>query len=229
MPNPKAIRPFANEAAFNTWLQKNHDMAQEVWIKIFKKGSGTPSIDASQAIDVALCWGWIDGIRKGFDDKAFLQRYTPRKGKSRWSQINVERVAQLTKSGRMTPHGQLHVDAAKQDGRWDVAYPSPKAIQAPPELMVALAKKPRALAMYELLSKAYTHSISYRLFHLKTAERRARLIADVVARLGRGELPYEKPLRPTDKPPVPKPKAKTKAQTKAKAKAKAKPKTKAKG
>src|SRR6185503_16516716 len=97
-------------------------MAQEVWIKIFKKGSGTPSIDASQAIDVALCWGWIDGIRKGFDDKSFLERYTPRGRKSVWSEINVQNVARLIKAGKMQPPGLAQVEAAKADGRWDKAY-----------------------------------------------------------------------------------------------------------
>jgi uncharacterized protein YdeI (YjbR/CyaY-like superfamily) len=97
--NPKSVRTFASEAAFEAWLKKHHDSATEVWIKIFKKASGTPSIDANQAIDVALCWGWIDGIRKAFDADAFLQRYTPRNAKSRWSQINRDRVAWFGAAG----------------------------------------------------------------------------------------------------------------------------------
>jgi uncharacterized protein YdeI (YjbR/CyaY-like superfamily) len=199
--NPKSVRAFTSEAAFEAWLKQHHDRAEEIWIKIFKKASGKASIDASQAIDVALCWGWIDGIKKPLDSEAYLQRFTPRRGKSRWSQINVERVARLSKAGRMTPHGQLHVDAAKSDGRWAAAYPSPKAIEAPPELVAALAKNPRARRTYELLSKQYTFSIAYRLFHLKKPESRAKLLADVLARLSEGELPFAKPLRPTDKKP----------------------------
>jgi uncharacterized protein YdeI (YjbR/CyaY-like superfamily) len=201
--NPQSIRAFASEAAFEAWLKKNHDKAEEVWVKIFKKSSGTPSIDASQGIDVALCWGWIDGIRKSLDEVAFLQRYTPRTPKSRWSQINRDRVARLRKAGRMTPHGQRQVDAAKADGRWDAAYASPKAMKVPEDFMAALREKPRALRTFEALSKPYLFSIGYRLFHIKTATRRAEKIADMVARLGKGELPFATPLRPGDVAPKP--------------------------
>ena len=118
VPPPQTIRPFASEAAFEAWLSKNHDKAAEVWIKIYKKASGKPSIDASQAIDVGLCWGWIDGIRKGLDEKSFLQRYTPRTKKSIWSQVNIANVERLTKAGKMRPPGVAQVEAAKTDGRW---------------------------------------------------------------------------------------------------------------
>ncbi len=107
--NPKSIRPFASEAAFEAWLSKHHDRNTEVWIKIFKKATGKPTVTPAQAIDVALCWGWIDGIRKALDERAFLQRYTPRGSKSRWSQINRGNVQRLVKAGRMTPAGQRHV------------------------------------------------------------------------------------------------------------------------
>jgi uncharacterized protein YdeI (YjbR/CyaY-like superfamily) len=199
--NPKSIRAFANESAFEAWLQKNHARASELWIKIYKKGSGKPSVDASQAIDVALCWGWIDGIRKSLDAGAFLQRFTPRGAKSKWSQINRERVAKLVKAGRMTPHGQLHVDAAKADGRWQAAYPSPKSMEMPTELLAALALKPRARRTFEALSKQYTFAIGYRLHHLKTEASRIKFVAGVVARLNRGELPFATPLRAGDQPP----------------------------
>jgi uncharacterized protein YdeI (YjbR/CyaY-like superfamily) len=195
VPDPKAIRPFANEAAFEAWLKKNHDRATEVWIKVFKKGSGTPSIDWMQAVDVALCWGWIDGIRKALDDEAFLQRYTPRKGKSRWSQINVERVKRLTKAGRMTPHGQAHVDAAKADGRWDAAYAPPSTIEVPAEFLAAIAGKRVAQKTFAALKKQQTFAIAYRLHHLKTAESRAKLTAKIVAALTRGEDPFPQLVR----------------------------------
>jgi uncharacterized protein YdeI (YjbR/CyaY-like superfamily) len=190
VPDPKAIRPFANEVAFEAWLKKNHDSATEVWIKVFKKGSGKPSIDWQQAVDVALCWGWIDGIRKAFDEEAFLQRYTPRKAKSRWSLINVERVKRLTKAGRMTPHGQRHVDAAKSDGRWEAAYPPPSAIEVPADFLAAIATKPKALKTFRALKREQTFKLAYRLHHLKSAERRAKLIADVISALTRGENPF---------------------------------------
>ena len=191
VPNPKAIRPFKTEAAFEAWLAKNHDQAAEVWIKIYKKASGKQSIDANQAIDVALCWGWIDGIRKPLDDEAFLQRYTPRKGKSRWSQINTQRVERLIKAGRMTPHGQVHVAAAKADGRWDAAYPSASTIQLPADFLAAVAKKGGVVAKtFSTLKKSQTFSIAYRVHHLKSAESRAKLIATVLAKLQAGEEPF---------------------------------------
>lgn len=202
--NPKSIRPFASEAAFGAWLKQNHDRESELWLKIYKKASGKPSVDWSQAVDVALCWGWIDGVKMPFDDEAYLQRFTPRRAKSRWSQINRERVERLVKAKRMTAHGQKHVDAAKADGRWDAAYASPKASQMPEDFLAAVSKKPRALRTYEALTKQYTFAIAYRLFHLKTPERRAQMISDVVARLAAGELPFAKPLRATDKKPEPK-------------------------
>jgi uncharacterized protein YdeI (YjbR/CyaY-like superfamily) len=192
VPDPKAIRPFTSETAFEAWLKKNHDRATEVWIKMYKKGSGKPSIDWNQAVDVALCWGWIDGIRKTLDDEAFIQRYTPRKAKSRWSQINVERVKRLTKAGRMTPHGQAHVDAAKADGRWDAAYPPPSSIEVPADLLAAVGAKRSAQKTFDSLKRSQTHAIAYRLHHLKAAERRAQLIAELVAKLARGEDPLAK-------------------------------------
>jgi len=193
VPNPKAIRPFESEAAFEAWLAKNHDRAPEIWIKIFKKATGKPSIEPSQAIDVCLCWGWIDGIRKPLDDEAYLQRYTPRKAKSRWSQINVERVKRLVKAGRMTPHGQAHVDAARADGRWEAAYPSQSAIEVPEEFLKAVAKKPKALAVFRTLNRTNMYAIAYRLHHKKTPEARAQFIADMVDKLARGQVPHPSP------------------------------------
>lgn len=199
--DPKAVRPFESEAAFEAWLSKNHDKAAEVWIKIYKKASGRPSIDASQAIDVVLCWGWIDGIRKPLDDEAFLQRYTPRGPKSRWSQINVGRVAKLTKAGRMTPHGQRQIDAAKADGRWDAAYASPKSVEVPAEFLKAVSAKPAALKVFQTLNRTNTFALAYRLHHVKTAEGRARFIATWVDKLARGETPHPQSTSAKKKPP----------------------------
>ena len=193
VPNPKTTRAFASEAAFEAWLSKNHARAAEVWIKIFKKATGKPTVDPSQAIDVALCWGWIDGVRMPFDGEAFLQRYTPRTAKSRWSQINVERVKRLTKAGRMTAHGQRQIDAAKADGRWDAAYPSPSAIELPADLLAAVAKHPRAAKTLATLGRQHTHPIAYRLHHLKSPERRLTLIDEVVKTLASGGIPLSKP------------------------------------
>src|SRR5687768_12414732 len=122
IPDPRKIKSFRTEAAFNVWMKANHARETEIWLKIHKKDSGLPSVTNTQALDVALCWGWIDGIRKSFDARSFLQRYTPRRARSVWSQINRDNVARLTAAGRMTPHGQKQVDAARADGRWDAAY-----------------------------------------------------------------------------------------------------------
>src|SRR6266853_3938126 len=110
VPDPKKIRAFKSEAPFEHWLRANHARETEIWLRIYKKGAGTPTVTAAQALDVALCWGWIDGIRKGFDERSFLQRYSPRGPRSTWSQINRVHVARLLAAGRMTPHGQRQVD-----------------------------------------------------------------------------------------------------------------------
>lgn len=117
--DPSKVHEFTDAQAFYTWLGRHHDQEAEVLIKIHKLASGLPSITPKEAIDVVLCWGWIDAIRKGLDDTSYLQRYTPRGKKSVWSQINVDNVARLVNEKRMTPHGLAHVDAAKADGRWD--------------------------------------------------------------------------------------------------------------
>lgn len=191
-PDPRTIRAFANPKAFEAWLGRNHARASEVWIKIFKKGSGKPSIDASQALDVALCFGWIDGLRLGFDDEAFLQRYTPRTAKSRWSELNVARVKRLLAAGRMTPHGQRQIDAAKADGRWQAAYPSPSAIEVPEDFTKAVTKNKKALAAFLALGRQPRGMIAYRLHHVKSAERRRALIAELVAKLAGAKRPTKR-------------------------------------
>src|SRR6188508_2094433 len=122
VPESGKIKAFPTEAAFESWMRKHHAREREVWLRIYKKGSAVRSITIAEALDVVLCWGWIDGIRKAFDERSYLQRYTPRRAKSIWSQINRGHVVRLTKAGRMTPHGQRQVDAAKADGRWNRAY-----------------------------------------------------------------------------------------------------------
>jgi uncharacterized protein YdeI (YjbR/CyaY-like superfamily) len=113
IPDPARISAFQNEAEFETWLRDHHDTQTELWLRIYRKGSDTPTITYAQALDVALCWGWIDGLKKAYDEVSFLQRFTPRQAKSIWSQINRDHVERLTGAGRMTPHGQVHIDAAK--------------------------------------------------------------------------------------------------------------------
>jgi uncharacterized protein YdeI (YjbR/CyaY-like superfamily) len=188
--DPESIKAFPTEAAFETWLRKNHARASEVWLRIYKKDSGVPTVSAAQALDVALCWGWIDGIRKGLDDKSFLQRYTPRRAKSVWSQVNRENVARLVKAGRMTPAGQRQIDAAKADGRWDAAYApirSASEESLPDDLRSAIDASPRARRMLRTLSKVNLFALAYRTNKMKTAAGRARKIAELVAMLERGE------------------------------------------
>lgn len=204
IPDPKRIRTFESEAAFEKWLADHHDREPELWIKIHKKASGLPSISPAQAIDVALCWGWIDGIRKGLDERSFLQRYTPRRPRSVWSQVNREHVARLIATGRMTAHGQRHVDAAKADGRWDAAYAPIRAASAdaiPEDLRVAIEASPKAKKTFGTLNKTNLFALTYRTNHMKTAEGRARKIAQLILMLERGEtiVPQPAPKSPSKK------------------------------
>ncbi len=193
--NPDNIREFPDADSFYRWLGENHDKADEVWIKIHKKGSGLASITPKEAIDVALCWGWIDAIRKGFDEKSFLQRCTPRGRKSVWSRINVDNVARLVEEGRMTVHGLRHVNAAKADGRWDRAYGGSADMNLPDDLLAAVETEPEAKAMLEKLSAQNRFAVAFRLHNLKTETARARKIETFVQMLKRGETIYPQKTR----------------------------------
>jgi uncharacterized protein YdeI (YjbR/CyaY-like superfamily) len=189
-PNPKQIRHFRGERAFEKWLAENHDRETELWLKLHKKGSGLPTVTHAEAIDVALCWGWIDGIRKAFDEKSFLQRFTPRKPKSIWSQVNRENVARLTRAGRMTEHGQKHVDAAKADGRWDAAYAPIRAASAesiPDDLRAAIDANTLARKKFATLNRQNLFALAFRVNNMKTPAGRTRKISQLVAMLARGE------------------------------------------
>ena len=190
VPDRNSIRSFRTEAAFERWLSKNHDRASEVWLRIYKKASGVATVTPAQALDVALCWGWIDGIRKRCDERSFLQRYTPRSARSPWSQINRDHVARLTAAGRMTAHGQRQVNAAKADGRWQSAYApirSATAATVPGDLRAAIAASPRALRTFRTLGRMNLFALTFRTNKMRTAAGRARKIADLVAMLERGE------------------------------------------
>ncbi len=154
----------------------------------------------AQALDVVLCWGWIDGQRKGLDEHSFLQRYSPRTPKSRWSEINREHVARLNASGRMTPHGQRQIDAAKADGRWEAAYAPMRSIDAsaiPEDLRAAIRANPRAKKTFETLSKRNLFSLVFRTNAMKTPAGRAKKVATLVATLARGEtIVPDRPARP---------------------------------
>jgi uncharacterized protein YdeI (YjbR/CyaY-like superfamily) len=189
VPDPRRIHTFENEAAFERWLAAHHDSETEVWIKIHKKASGLPSITAAQAIDVVLCWGWIDGLRKSFDERSFLQRYSPRTPRSPWSQINRDHVARLIAAGRMKPAGQRQIDAAKAVGRWAAATAPLRETTkqtVPADLRRAIAANPRARRAFRTLPKLELFALAVRTNAMKTPEGRARKVAELVAKLARG-------------------------------------------
>ncbi|MGQ0660447.1 YdeI/OmpD-associated family protein [Sphingosinicella sp.] len=184
--NPDKVHEFENMDGFYRWLGAHHDREREVWIKIHKVKSGLKSIAAEDAIRAALCWGWIDGIRKSFDEKSFLQRFSPRGPRSVWSQINVDHVARLTADGKMTAHGLKQVEAAKADGRWDRAYRA-KDSKMPDDLQAAIDAEPEAKAMLAKLTAQNRFALIFRIGNLKTEAGRKKKIADIVAMLKRGE------------------------------------------
>jgi uncharacterized protein YdeI (YjbR/CyaY-like superfamily) len=192
--DPAKVHEFKTAQAFYKWLGKSHDCETEVWIKIHKVDSGLKSITPKEAIDVALCWGWIDAVRKGYDDKSYLQRYTPRGKKSIWSQINVANVARLIEEGRMTEHGLAQVEMAKADGRWDRAYASGKAMVIPKDLLEALKTEPKALKTLAKLNAQNRFAIAFRLHNMKTEAGRKKKIAAFVQMLKDGKTIYPQAL-----------------------------------
>jgi len=186
----ETIREFKDAAQFYRWLGENHDSADEVWIKIHKVASGLPSITPKEAIDVVLCWGWIDGIRKSLDAQSFLQRYTPRTAKSIWSQINVDNVARLIDEERMTDHGLREVHAAKADGRWDKAYAAGKDMKIQEDFQAAIDAEPLAKAMLAKLSAQNRFALAFRVHNMKTEAGRKKKIESFVEMLKRGETIY---------------------------------------
>ena len=190
VPDPKKIKAFKNDAAFDEWMRANHSREAEIWVRIYKKDSGRATVTNAQALDVALCWGWIDGIRKSLDDESFLQRYSPRRARSVWSQINRDHVRRLTEAGRMQPAGQHQVDAAQADGRWDAAYApmrSASAATVPADLRAAIAANRRAEKTFRTLGRQNLFSLIFRTNNMKTPAGRERKIAALVAMLARGE------------------------------------------
>lgn len=188
--DPTRVRAFRDADAFLTWLSAHHAREDELWLRIYKKASGVATITYAEALDIALCWGWIDGIKKSLDDVSFVQRFTPRRPKSVWSQVNREHVARLIREQRMTPHGLKHVDAAKQDGRWDAAYApirSASADATPEDLRAAIKANAKAERTFQTLNKVNLFALAYRTNAMRTPEGRAKKIAALVAMLAKGE------------------------------------------
>ena len=181
---------FASQEKLSAWYTKNHDTSPGIWLKVAKKDSGIPSVTIVEALDVALCYGWIDGQRDAFDDKYYLQKYTPRRPKSIWSKINVEKVARLIKSGEMQPAGLKAIEAAKADGRWAKAYDGQKNMSVPEDFQAALNKSKKAKAFFETLNRVNQFAILFRIHNVKKAETRTRKIKQFIEMLEKGEKIY---------------------------------------
>ena len=195
VPVPKdKLFEFASFDAFYAWLAVNHASADEVWIRIFKKSAGKPTITPVEAIDAVLCWGWIDAIKKSWDEQSYVQRYCPRRPRSVWSQVNRDNVARLVEKGLMTGHGLVHVEAAQADGRWDAAYKTTQ--EAPADLLAAIAADPAAQQTYDGLTAQNRFALTFRTISLKTEAGRQKKIAGFVAMLARGETIYPQKTKP---------------------------------
>jgi uncharacterized protein YdeI (YjbR/CyaY-like superfamily) len=186
-PDDLPILPFASQADWEAWLEENHADARGLWLKIAKKASGIETVTYAEALDVALCFGWIDGQRGRFDDAWFVQRFTPRRARSRWSQINRDKVERLIVDGSMRPAGLREVERAKEDGRWEAAYASQSKIEVPDDLQQALDANPAAREFFATLDSANRYAVLYRVHDAKRAETRSRRIEQFVAMLARGE------------------------------------------
>ena len=181
------IKSFKTEDAFAQWLESNHTKSRGIWLRIAKKDSGLSSVTYAQALDVALCYGWIDGQKRPYDETTWLQRFTRRSPRSVWSKINTGKVQTLIESGRMRPAGLAAVESAKADGRWESAYQPSKNAEIPADLQAALDANPKARAFFETLRGANRYAVIYRVSTAKKPETRARRIADFVEMLARGE------------------------------------------
>jgi uncharacterized protein YdeI (YjbR/CyaY-like superfamily) len=178
-------------AAWRAWLEEHHDDEQGVWLTLAKKGTTEPtSLSYDQALDEALCFGWIDGQVRRLDEGTFRQRFTPRRARSPWSKRNVGIAEQLIADGRMHARGVAEVERARTDGRWEAAYAGPATIDVPDDLATALAASPRAQAMFELLTSQNRYAVLYRVSSAKRPDTRARRIEQFVAMLARGETVY---------------------------------------
>jgi uncharacterized protein YdeI (YjbR/CyaY-like superfamily) len=178
---------FAGPDELETWLEENHASSQGVWLKIAKKGAGEPSVTYAEALELALCFGWIDSQKRGFDDRHFLQRFTPRRPRGRWSRINREKAEALIAAGKMRPAGLAEVEAARADGRWEAAYEGQRTAKVPPDLQRELDANPAAREFFASLDGANRYAIVYRLAEAKKPETRERRLRKFVAMLERGE------------------------------------------
>lgn len=184
----RLILPFASAELWASWLAEHHaDTPDGLWLKLAKRDSAIPTVTYAQALDEALCYGWIDGQKSGLDETWWLQRFCPRRPGSRWSKVNTEKALALIEAGRMRPAGLKEVEAAKADGRWERAYESQAAAQVPPDLQAALDANPAAARFFATLTGANRYAVLYRVHEAKRAQTRAARIEKFVAMLERGE------------------------------------------
>lgn len=187
-----AVRRFATKPAWETWLEKHHERSPGLWLEFAKKGSRMVSLSRAEALEVALCYGWIDGQAAPVDATRFRQRFTPRRQRSKWSQINCAAVEQLHAEGRLAPAGLRQMEAAKQDGRWAAAYASPRNMTVPEDLRAQLEAHPRARRFFEQLDSQNRYAILYRLQDARKPETRARRLAKFMDMLEAGETLHQR-------------------------------------
>ena len=183
----RPILAFASPEEWEVWLEREHASSDGVWLKFAKKGSGVASVAYAEAVEVGLCYGWIDSQALSLDERFYLQKFTPRRARSKWSRVNRDKVAALMKQGRMKPAGLAQVEAAKKDGRWDAAYASPADVEVPEDLQRALDASPKAAEFFATLNKSNRYAIVYQLQDAKKPETRTRRLEKFVGMLERGE------------------------------------------
>jgi uncharacterized protein YdeI (YjbR/CyaY-like superfamily) len=186
----RPVLAFATQAEWEAWLEAEHVGSDGVWIKFAKKGSGVPSVSYAEAVEVALCYGWIDSLTKSLDERFYVQKFTPRRARSKWSRVNRDKVEELAKQGRMKPAGLEQVELAKADGRWESAYAPPTSVEVPDDLRAALDASPKAAEFFATLNESNRYAIIYQVEDAKKPETRVRRIEKFVAMMERGEKLY---------------------------------------
>jgi uncharacterized protein YdeI (YjbR/CyaY-like superfamily) len=186
----KTILLFTSPSQWREWLEKHHTQTEGVWLKFYKKASGKESINYDEALDEALCYGWIDAVVNKYDEESYIQKFTPRRAKSMWSKRNREHIARLTKLGKMTKSGLQEVEKAKADGRWESAYDSPVNMVVPEDFLKKLAQNPKAKAFFDTLNKTNTYAICWRLQTAKKPETREKRMNAIIEMLAKGEKFY---------------------------------------
>ena len=181
------VLSFASAQKWEAWLAKNHARPEGIWLRFFKKGSGKKTVTYAEALDGALCYGWIDSQLKKYDEISYLQKFTPRRSKSVWSKINIGHVERLIQAGKMKPVGLQKIEEAKKDGRWEKAYDSQGKMEMPADFLKRLAKNKKAKAFFETLNKANTYAIGWRLQTAKRPETREKRMKEILAMLAKGE------------------------------------------